>query len=60
MLKVAIFDEEHEKDLQNEVNQFLKELSDNQFIDIKYTVSAVCDPTGEQLYCFSAMIIYRK
>ncbi|MCY8281670.1 sporulation protein Cse60, partial [Bacillus inaquosorum] len=40
MLKVAVFDEEHEKDLQTEINSFLKGISEEQLIDIKYTVSA--------------------
>ncbi len=52
MLKIAVFDEEHEKDLQTEVNTFLKGISDEQLVDIKYTVAAACDPEGEQLYCF--------
>lgn len=59
MLKVAVFDEEHEKDLQHEINEFLKKLSEDQLVDIKYDVSAACDPQGEQLYCFSALILYR-
>ncbi len=60
VLKIAVFDEEHEKDLQTEVNTFLKGISDEQLVDIKYTVAAACDPEGEQLYCFSALILYRK
>lgn len=60
MLKIAVFDEEHEKDLQTEVNSFLKGISEEQLVDIKYTVAAACDPEGEQLYCFSALILYRK
>nr|WGD62154.1 sporulation protein Cse60 [Bacillus subtilis]WGD75304.1 sporulation protein Cse60 [Bacillus subtilis] len=60
MLKVAVFDEEHEKDLQTEINSFLKGISEERLIDIKYTVSAACDPDGERLYCFSALILYRK
>ena len=44
MLKVAVFDEEHEKDLQHEINEFLKKLSEDQLVDIKYDVSAACDP----------------
>ncbi|MDP4137736.1 MAG: sporulation protein Cse60, partial [Bacillota bacterium] len=38
MLKVAVFDEEHEKDLQHEINEFLKKLSEDQLVDIKYDV----------------------
>ena len=44
-MKVKVFDEGHEKDLESDI------------IDIKYQVAiAVCGE--EQLYCFSAMIIY--
>ncbi len=46
VLKIAVFDEEHEKDLQTEVNTFLKGISDEQLVDIKYTVAAACDPEG--------------
>jgi hypothetical protein len=59
MYKVAIFDEEHEKDLEQEVNEFLSTLSEKQFIDIQYRISTACDQKGEQIYCFSAMILYR-
>lgn len=55
-MKVKLFDFEDEQDLQNAMNDFLEEL-DKDVIDIKYTVS--CFPMGEeQIYCFSAMIIY--
>ena len=59
MFQVAIFDEEHEKDLEMEVNDFLSSLSEEQFIDIQYRVAATCDQKGDQIYCFSAMIIYK-
>ena len=54
-MKVKIFDFESESDLEKEVNKFLD--NDIELIDIKYQVSiGVCGE--EQLYCFSAMIIY--
>ncbi len=56
-MKVKIFDYEDEKDLENEVNMFLEEM-DSELIDIKYQVSS-CVYGDEQIYCFSAMIIYR-
>lgn len=59
MLKVAIFDEEHEKDLEEEINDFLVDLGENQVRDIKYSVSVSTDEDGEQIYCYSALIIYR-
>ncbi len=55
-LKVKVIDEAHEKDLENSVNAFLSS-GDFDIIDIKYQVAiGVCGE--EQLYCFSAMIIY--
>ncbi|ANB58778.1 hypothetical protein GFC29_2100 [Anoxybacillus sp. B7M1] len=58
MYKVKLFDEEHEKDLEISVNQFLSGLKEGQLIDIKYDV-ALMESEGEQIYCFSAMVIYR-
>ncbi|MEG0794263.1 MAG: sporulation protein Cse60 [Bacilli bacterium] len=55
-LKVKVFDEAHEKDLENTVNNFLNS-GVFDIIDIKFQVAiSVCGE--EQLYCFSAMIIY--
>lgn len=56
-MKVKVFDEEHEKDLEIEVNKFLNE-NDVDIIDIK--LSSSCAIYGEeQLYCFTALIIYK-
>ncbi|MRX73963.1 sporulation protein Cse60 [Bacillus lacus] len=60
MYKVAVFDEEHEKDLERKINTFLAGISENQFVEIQYDVAVLCDETGEQVYCFSAMILYKK
>ena len=56
-MKVKIFDEGHEKDLEDSVNKFLEECED--VIDIKYQV-AISIVGEEQLYCCSAMIVYGK
>lgn len=56
-MKVKVIDEGHEKDLEEAVNKFLDEL-DGELIDIKFQV-AVSSFSEEQIYCFSAMIIYR-
>ena len=57
-MKVKVFDEAHEKDLEDAVNDFLDELDEeNEIIDIKYSVSTSVF-SEEQIYCFSAMIIY--
>ena len=56
-MQVKVFDESHEKDLENSVNSFLKTI--DELIDIEYQV-AITAVGEEQIYCFSAMIIYRK
>lgn len=55
-MKVKIFDEGHELDLENAINAFLSEF-EGDVIDIKYQVSLGVF-SDEQIYCFSAMIIY--
>lgn len=53
-MKVKLFDCDIESDLQECVNEFI---SSKEVIDIKYQVSIAVN--GEdQIYCFSAMIIY--
>lgn len=54
---VKIFDENHELDLENSINDFLECNQDINVIDIKYSVATLYDGR-EQIYCFSAMIIY--
>ena len=56
-MKVKFTDETHEKDLENSVNDFLSSIGDN-LIDIKYQV-AITMFSEEQIYCFSAMILYK-
>lgn len=61
MVMVKVFDYEHEKDLEKELNQFLRKLDEKQLIDIKYHVAAMYEEGDEeQIYCFSAMVIYRE
>ena len=55
-MKVKIFDESHEKDLQESINEFISE-NNCDIIDIKYQV-AIAIVGEEQIYCFSAMIVY--
>jgi len=55
-MKVKIFDESHEKDLEDAINKWLDEVS-GEVIDIKFNASLACN-TSEQIYCFSALIIY--
>ena len=55
-MKVKVFDESHEADLETSINSFL-ESTNCDIIDIKYQV-AISLFGEEQIYCFSAMIIY--
>ncbi len=55
-MKVKCFDENHEKDLEIKINSFLASLN-GELIDIKYQV-AIAMQGEDQLYCFSAMVIY--
>ncbi|MBQ3475098.1 MAG: sporulation protein Cse60 [Bacilli bacterium] len=55
-MKVKVFDESHEKDLEDKINEFLEEHDD--IVDIKYQVS-IAMFSEEQIYCFSALIIYK-
>jgi Protein of unknown function (DUF2758). len=57
-MKIKVFDEENETDLEDKVNKFLEDL-DEELIDIKYQVS-FATYGEEQLYCFSAMIVYKE
>jgi hypothetical protein len=54
-MKVKIFDEEDEQDLEEDINSFI---DDKEIIDIKYQVSTSIY-SEEQVYCFSAMIVYK-
>ena len=54
-MKVKLFDEAHELDLEKSINDFLD--GDIEVIDIKYQV-AISVFSEEQIYCFSAMVIY--
>ncbi len=59
MIQVKLFDCEHEQDLEDDMNRFLKSIDPEQFIDIKYHIAAISDDR-EQIYCFSGMILYEK
>ncbi len=57
-MRVKLFDENHEVDLENSVNEFLKD-DIYDIIDIKYQV-AIAMFGEEQIYCFTAMVIYEE
>ena len=52
-MKVKICDEEDESDLEEDINEFIE------VMDIKYEVS-VGVFSEEQIFCFSAMILYTE
>ncbi len=58
MLKVKIFDEPHEQDLENDINNFISIL-DAEVIEIQFRTS-VSIFSEDQIYCFSAMILYEE
>ena len=58
-MKVKLFDESHEKDLETAINKFLSEEENIDIIDIKFQ-TAISVFSEEQIYCFSAMILYSK
>ena len=56
-MKVKVFDESHESDLEDAINKFISE-DEPDIIDIKFSVSTT-NYAEEQIYCFSALIMYR-
>ncbi len=55
-MKVKIFDESHELDLEDSINKFI---SDKEVIEIKYSV-AITTSGEDQIYCYTALIIYQE
>ena len=58
MIKVKIFDENHEKDLEKKVNLFLCN-SEIDVVDIQFR-TAISIFGEDKIYCFSAMVVYRQ
>ena len=56
---VRVFDEEHELDLEKQVNEFLYDIDEDEIIDIKYSVATLYDGRS-QIYCYSCMIIIKN
>lgn len=57
-MRVKLFDESHEKDLEKAVNSFLS-TTKNDIIDVKFQVSTSIFGE-EQVFCFSAMVVYEE
>lgn len=55
-MKVKVFDEGHEKDLEEAINKFIVE-NEPEIMDIKFSTAIAV--SEEQIYCFSALVIYR-
>lgn len=55
-MKVKVFDASHELDLESDINAFIKNV---EVLDIKYSVAASIF-ADEQVYCFSALILYKE
>ena len=58
-MKVKAFDANHELDLQDKINEFLKGIKEDKVVDIKYCVDIIGFMDKEQIYCFSALVIYK-
>ena len=56
-MKVKLFDESHEKDLEEEINKFLS-ANEVEVVDIKFS-NAIGLFSDEQIYCFSALVMYK-
>ena len=54
-MKVKCIYEQHENDLTESINEFIK---DKNVLDIKFT-TACFKNNDEQIYCFSALILYK-
>lgn len=54
-MKVKVFDEGHEKDLEAAINTFIENVEE--VYDIKFSVAVAV--SEEQIYCFSALIMYK-
>ena len=59
MLKIKVFDCEDENKLTDDINDFIKEISnhDKEVVDIKFSTS-ISVYEDEQIYCFSALVMY--
>lgn len=57
-MRVKIFDEESEIDLENDINMFLSN-EEIELYDIKFSTSSSIY-SNEQIYCFTALILYNK
>jgi hypothetical protein len=57
-MKVKVIDANHEKDLEKKINEAIKNIKE--IIDIKFSNCCMKDKDNDQIYCFSALIIYNE
>lgn len=59
-MKVKVFDCDHEKDLEKEINDFIEEIEKKhmEVKDIKYSTSFGKDSYDNDIYIFSALVMY--
>lgn len=55
-MKVKCFDEQHENDLSDAINEFIE---NKKVINIKFSTSCFKN-NDEQIYCFSALVLYEE
>lgn len=55
-MRVKCIDEQHENDLTDSINEFIE---NKKIIDIKFCSSCFKN-NDEQIYCFSALILYEE
>ncbi len=58
MLKIKVFDENDERCLTNVINEWLENNLKYEIKDIKFSVSCMTTQEDEQIYCFSALVMY--
>jgi hypothetical protein len=58
-IQIKCFDEEHEADLEEVMNEFLKTVAEERIIDVKFAASHFADGDG-QVFSYSAMVVYRE
>lgn len=58
MIKIKVFNEEHEDTLTSIVNDWIYNNSKYEIKDVKFSTSCIVTKYNEQIYCFSALVIY--
>lgn len=58
MLKIKVFDENNERTLTHVVNKWLENNTMYEIKDIKFSTSCMTTPEYNQIYCFSALVMY--